>query len=463
MGNQHSQRLRTENVPQPTQKAPGVGVAGKKNSQLWHLYGRSYDFSKYVAKHPGGKNAILCAKGLPDCTAMFESYHPTPPRKMLDEFESCESTVVIKTPHEYTFDKEGFYNRLRRRVRSEMIERGYGSGYWKAGPANITFGIFLLALQFFLRVLLWNLPAEKATAWTWPLAMAITMGVARGLTITRMSHSASHHAFCRNPTLNQLMYRVCMTFMGGSCEHWTNQHVQRHHLETNIIPVDYDTMYPLKRVIGDYKPKNMHRFQHIYMWCLYPLIMVPWCLFDVVYAFHPRVKPLAKAKTLTCSFLFMFHAWAMPFMYLQRDIAWAMWTIELIVSSTIFFCQFVVNHEVPGTEGHTTAQDWGMYQVRSSHDFGIVGGWKEWLVCHMSGGLNNQIAHHLFPSTHFRFYPIITRIIRKMCQEENIPFLESRSVFEALGKHQRHLYEMGNPPTKASMSAASASQKCKAA
>ena len=26
MGNQQSQRLRTDNVPQPTQKAPGVGV-----------------------------------------------------------------------------------------------------------------------------------------------------------------------------------------------------------------------------------------------------------------------------------------------------------------------------------------------------------------------------------------------------------------------------------------------------
>ena len=38
--------------------------------------------------------------------------------------------------------------------------------------------------------------------------------------------------------------------MGGSSEHWTNQHVQRHHIETNIIPVDYDTMYPVKRVLA---------------------------------------------------------------------------------------------------------------------------------------------------------------------------------------------------------------------
>ena len=88
--------------------------------------------------------------------------------------------------------------------------------------------------------------------------------------------------------------------------------------------------------------------------------------------------------------------------------------------------------EVTGTEGHSTERDWGEYQVISSHDYGIsdspTPGWGEWLYCHLSGGLNNQIAHHLFPSTHYSHYPRITRAIREVCAKEGISFQYSASL-----------------------------------
>ena len=96
--------------------------------------------------------------------------------------------------------------------------------------------------------------------------------------------------------------------------------------------------------------------------------------------------------------------------------------------------------QVEGTHGHSTYQDWGSYQTLSSHDYAV----ESWLWCNISGGLNNQIAHHLFPSVHFRFYPRITQIIRKVCKEENVNFQHSSSVLGALQKHHEHLYIMGN-------------------
>jgi len=241
---------------------------------------------------------------------------------------------------------------------------------------------------------------------------------------------------------------VAMTLMGGSSEHWTNQHIVRHHIETNIIPIDYDTMYPVKRVIDAYRPLWFHRYQHIYMWFLYCHTMVAWTLGDIAYAFHPRVPLNLKAKSLSLSYAFILHAWVLPYLVLPFWTAWAFTYTEIVVSSLFFSFQFVVNHEVTGTEGHSTDQDWAVYQILSSHDFGIDESAEptltEMMYCHLSGGLNNQIAHHLFPSTHFTHYPRITRVIRAFCKEEGVPFQESRSMWTALSKHYSHLYEMGS-------------------
>jgi len=267
--------------------------------------------------------------------------------------------------------------------------------------------------------------------------------------ITRTAHAASHHAFSSISAVNRIAYRLAMVAMGGSAEHWTNQQVVRHHIETNIIPIDYDTMYPVKRVLDSYKPLWFHRYQHLYMWALYPITMVAWTLGDIAYAFHPRNKPFDRLASLSISIAFILHAWVLPFLCLPSADAWAVLRTEVVVSSIFFSMQFVVNHEVVGTEGHSTDRDWGEYQVLSSHDYGIAPSktpsWSEMLYCHLSGGLNNQIAHHLYPSTHFSHYPRITRAIRDVCREEGVPFQESPTIFHAISKHYMHLKEMGCP------------------
>lgn len=44
------------------------------SDKIWWIHGNGYDLSKFVERHPGGKEAILLGRGR-DCTALFESYH----------------------------------------------------------------------------------------------------------------------------------------------------------------------------------------------------------------------------------------------------------------------------------------------------------------------------------------------------------------------------------------------------
>ena len=406
---------------------------------MWHLYGNCYDLTDFLSAHPGGTDALEAARGLPDATALFESYHQVLPRSTLDKYYREKSASTIKTEHGYTYSSDGFLHKVKAKVRDDMAAAGHGSNFWKGGLAEYSFSAFHFGILICMRYLLVctdvlgsNLPML--------VAAAITTGVFRGMMITRDAHSSSHFAYSSSPMVNRIMYRLTMMTMGGSVEHWNNQHIQRHHIETSIIPIDYDTMYPVKRVLSSYKPLWFHRYQHIYMWFLYPITMMAWTLGDVAYVFHPRVTATEKVKSLGVSLAFMFHAWFLPFYALGGSAAAMVVLVEIWVSSIFFSFQFVVNHEVEGTHGHSTFQDWGSYQTLSSHDYAA----DSWLWCNISGGLNNQIAHHLFPSVHFKYYPRITQIIRRLCKEENISFQHSDSMVGALQKHYEHLFAMGN-------------------
>ena len=163
------------------------------------MAGKTYDLNKFAAQHPGGRVAIECARGLPDATALFESYHPTlaGPKKVLAKYETGPSPVVFKTPHGYTFAEDGFYSRVRARVVQVQQEAGYGTGYWKAGPLNTMFAICHLLFLVWLR---FALVAGTGA----PHMLGVLTGFFRGLAITRTAHSASHCAFSPYSSVNRV-------------------------------------------------------------------------------------------------------------------------------------------------------------------------------------------------------------------------------------------------------------------
>ena len=50
----------------------------------------------------------------------------------------------------------------------------------------------------------------------------------------------------------------------------------------------------------------------------------------------------------------------------------------------------------------------------------------------LSGGLNYQIEHHLFPSVNSCHLPEISKIVKKLCKKYNIKYNEYNSFFKAL-------------------------------
>ena len=82
---------------------------------------------------------------------------------------------------------------------------------------------------------------------------------------------------------------------------------------------------------------------------------------------------------------------------------------------------------------------WGESQLYSSADF--AHGSKFWT--HFSGGLNYQVAHHLFPGVCHCHYPAIAPVIMKVAKEHGLEYCVYPTFWSALAAHFSHLKRVG--------------------
>ena len=72
-----------------------------------------------------------------------------------------------------------------------------------------------------------------------------------------------------------------------------------------------------------------------------------------------------------------------------------------------------------------------------------------WIWTLLTGALNHQVAHHLFPGVLQSYYPLITPIVRETCAEFGINYYCETNAFEVVLEHLRYLFLMGQEPTSA--------------
>jgi linoleoyl-CoA desaturase len=304
------------------------------------------------------------------------------------------------------------------------------------------------------------------------LAAAFLHGVARALCIIRPTHAASHYALFRSPWLNQWAYRLSMCLSGSSPAQWTTKHVINHHVETNLTPTDDDTMYPIKRILHNRTRLWFHKYQHIYIWVMYSFTTILWHFSNLIKLLlaiahgkmyegiaEVKLRPVDWAETAVSLFFFTITRVLLPFLCLPLGTAVAVFLISECTCSLWFSLQFAVSHEVEecveqeksllnafnnnentGAATQGGLVDWGAHQVLSSHNYGM----DSLLSLHLSGGLNLQIEHHLFPSIHYVHYPALSNIVRQTCKEFNLPYVLSPSMTGAVNKHYQQLKKMGS-------------------
>lgn len=233
-----------------------------------------------------------------------------------------------------------------------------------------------------------------------------------------------------------------------------------HHVHT-LLENDLQDNHPLKRVQKVHKWYPYHRFQHLYIWLVYAFGLCLWTIDDFFMTIPTlftgkhemrRFTVQQRVENFLCMFVNLFFTVTAPFFFLPFWHAFAILVAYSVSSSAVVVLQIVVNHEVDLTDhGYNistndvddkkSVRDWGAHQCLTSHDFAPTSE----LFLHLSGGLNMQLEHHLFPGIHYVHYKDISPIVKKTCQEFGLPYITTPTLFHALKAHYRLLKYYSDP------------------
>ena len=139
--------------------------------------------------------------------------------------------------------------------------------------------------------------------------------------------------------------------------------------------------------------------------------------------------------------LFLIRFFALPYLLFNDTFKQLVikWCITMTVTGLYLSFFFSLSHNFNGTVmfDKTEANNFAKQQIESSSN---VGG--EFL-CHLNGGLNYQIEHHLFPRIAHTYYPYIAPIVKEWCEKNNIKYTHYPTIKDNLNAVMDRLFELG--------------------
>jgi linoleoyl-CoA desaturase len=347
-------------------------------------------------------------------------------------------------------DPKHFLRTLRQNVNAYFEENGLQkTADYRMGLKALTmFALYLVPLAVVI--------ATAPPVWGVLLAYAImgfgTAGIGLGV-----MHDANHGSISRKRWVNKLL-SYSMNMIGGSSFTWKIQHNVLHHSYTNIYELDEDIHdKPMLRLSPHGELKPVHRYQHIYALFLYTLATLSWVsLKDFRQWAKYKAEGLAEKggfnadrELVVLTISKILYAVALVALPIIAGAAW--WAVLLgfvlmhaiagFIITTIFQLAHVVegpDHYVPHPSG-TMENTWAVHQLGTTANFAR----KSAIVTWLTGGLNHQVEHHLFPHISHLHYRKLGDIVKSTAEEFGIPYYEYPTIPKAVGSHLRVLKALG--------------------
>lgn len=428
-----------------------MAFAAPLNSNFWYVHGKKYDFTPFLKTHPGGDYMLLLGKGR-ECTELFESVHSMTgldrPNSLLSKYEVEEMSEDEKkySADIFSWEEKGFYSTITKRVRKHFGNRDY-KAQWSL--------YFRLLAYWIVFCFAWYKALQTGNVF-----YAILSGSAVSFVLFNLMHDSSHGALSKSPEVNYagLMYS---SFLWWNPWDWLHHHVFSHHSYTGIFRMDPDIVnaaYWIRK--HDEVPKNVFtKYQPYLVWFLLAFLPGQHLGQLILYTFaknwramfNPSSQPMPprmlRDHLIISVFTVLFH-FVLPFYLLSFISALQIIFVHASVMGLLYFLAVAPNHDQAETVGNNDNNsskwgfpkqrvDWGEQQVRASgnHSSGSLF-WGPIFNC-IFGGLNYQIEHHLFPTISHVHYPELQPIVKKACEEFNIPYNGDNSFLESIASFQK--------------------------
>lgn len=420
------------------------------------INGLVYDITSFVDKHPGGRELLLLCTGR-DATDLFNSYHPFTdlPKQVLKKYH-----IGSLTTYEHPIYKPdtGFYkeasNEIGKYFKNNNIDsKNPYTGFYRMTPVYILFGICYYIINSSNN---WSLSIRFLSS--------IVLGICQGMPLTGWMHDASHASIGRSERWWWNVGRLSLDyFSGSSMLSWRNQHVIGHHVYTNVMGSDPDLPAILsgdpRRLMKEQTYFPIYKLQHYYLPPLYGILGLKSRVqdFTEVFSSHTngpiRVNPIITQdhlRMISSKCTWFFYRVIIPYVFFKTQYLIPLFFVTEFTTGYWLGFNFQVSHisdeadflmadpEKKRNSGHYPViydDEWALSQIKTTVDYGH----NNKIATYLSGALNYQTIHHLFPSVSQYHYPEITPIVMKIAEKHGVKF----NVFDGYGSafmaHWRHL------------------------
>lgn len=333
----------------------------------------------------------------------------------------------------------GFHAVLRDRVDDYFSERGLSRHAGPAVVAKIGFWLTLSALLY-AGVISGALPGLAVLALGFSIAQI-------GFNV---GHDALHGATSHHAWINTAL-GWSFDLFGGSSYAWKLEHNIVHHTYTNMPGHDHDLeSKPWMRFYEQPEVPRYYRWQHVFAFGFYTLTMLAWTYVkDFAQLARPSARTSARAwaGVLVGKLAHLVVFVAIPLLAYAGP-RWHVLVGYLLMQMAVgvtLAVVFQLAHVVEATAfPHADAnglvdRPWAEHQLWTTANFSSGGTVSTFLT----GGLNHQIEHHLFPRISHGHYGALSAIVRRTAAEHGLPYHESPSFLAALGSHIRTLRAFG--------------------
>lgn len=348
------------------------------------------------------------------------------------------------------FQKEGdFAKTLKQRVNNYFKENNISKN---CNTEMVIKTIFYLSLLFLIYFAILFGPFTGLAL----LGLAFLLGSVCGLVGFNVGHDAIHGGYSSKKWVNNLLGQTFTAF-GAYAPNWNFTHNLCHHTFTSIPGADGDyTPAPILRFHEDTAWKPIHKYQHLYVWFLYSIFTIEWVLVrdlkqlkkkkHLIYQ-KPPLKKGAMAKLIIAKIIYYANVFLWPALLL--DVPW--WGIPIgflvmqaglgLTLSLVFQLGHMVEDmpkDWPDENGVLT-QSYTEHQCSTAVNFASASWFGSW----MTGGLNTQIEHHLFPNICSIHYRKIAPIVKQTAKEYGVHYREYSCWTKTVASHYRLLKGLG--------------------
>ena len=419
-------------------KGPRLARRGKRayrpDKLHMRIHGVNYDCSSFQDRHPGGD--IIARYHGTDATDAFEAFHMDSEwtQKLLKTLPVIDGAAVDEVDEAYAKpdalratntgdvkledDKE-----QQAKFSQEIRDEFFGKDVYRLG--FLVWGTTVVFMIYASAVL-----ARDYNC-------CITAGVVLGVAWAHcgfLQHHAGHVAVTGNRQYDFIIQTFFESYLkGGSARWWRGRH-NKHHAQPNRIGVDGDLatvpLFAWDQTLAKKCPDWALRYQ---FWSFIPALgMYVFVFFVTTKQYMMRKRHWDEAAVMVLHWITSFYFFEGHYTQM-RDYYITAGVIQGIYLGFFFGLSHFAEDRV---EGNKTG--WARWQAITAINWRC----NCWVSAVMSGFLNLQIEHHMFPQCPPFAYPLIAPKCRKFCESHDIPYREL-TFKDAISKMFMGLYDTG--------------------